>query len=498
MTIESDQNSRLGLFHQRTDPGSFRVASVGQHASRSSRLRILVLAPLILFLVWEVVTRSFAAYLADTRPDIALGLRSTNPTALLNLAQDKLDLDPTAKNIESVVALLRDEARQETFVAKGIQSAQDLDLSAGTQLSTAESPLPPPDTNQQATAAQARSLAELALLNDPLNARAFRILGQLSQRTKDELHTERLMQAAVRRSLQESEPVYWMMLKSYRAGDYRSAIHYADVLLRTRPNLPQAAMPLLGKISENRGAVGELKQILAGNPAWRFKFFGLLPNYISDARAPLDILLSLKDTPKPPSAAERNPYLNLLIRHQFYELAYYTWLQFLPPEQLSKAGHLFNGSFEVAPSGAPFDWQFTGQSGVTIQIADRPDSQGERALFVSFGHGRVEAFSVKQIAMLPPGDYQFRGRQKFDIASARGLPWRITCANKAQALIGQSATVNGAGSTWEDFEFSFTVPSTDCPAQYVQLALDARSASEQFVSGSTWYDDLEIVRKPSL
>ena len=97
-------------------------------------------------------------------------------------------------------------------------------------------------------------MAERALSNDPLNARAFRILGQLSEQTSDDKQTETFMQAAVRRSLHESEAVYWMMQKSYQDRNYHAAIGYADTLLRTRQTRRSYVMPILGNIAENQDA----------------------------------------------------------------------------------------------------------------------------------------------------------------------------------------------------------------------------------------------------
>jgi hypothetical protein len=42
--------------------------------------------------------------------------------------------------------------------------------------------------------------------------------------------------------------------------------------------------------------------------------------------------------------------------------------------------------------------------------------------------------------------------------------------------------------------FTFTVPEKGCDAQYVRLDLDARMASEEMVSGSIFFDDLQISR----
>ena len=92
--------------------------------------------------------------------------------------------------------------------------------------------------------------------------------------------------------------------------------------------------------------------------------------------------------------------------------------------------------------------------------------------------------------------YVKRGSIKFmgqELVGKRGLVWRIACAERPDAKIGESGMTIGAYPKWREFSFVFTVPATDCPTQVVRLQLDARMPSEQLVTGAVWYDDLRIV-----
>ena len=473
-------------------------AAQGSLATRPPVYRKAVVIGLTFLLAWGVATKSLVAYLANVSPNVAYWLHAS-PTVLLNLADDRLNADAAKQVVEPVLSSNFEHASRERSYAKGIQSIEKLDAQMEAERGAEKNgnvvqSSSTADNLSEADYAQAKTWAEWALRQDPLNARALRILAQVAEHDSDGVRTEALMRGAAQRSPQESLAIFWMMRQSYRDRHYAEAIRYADILLRTRPQLEKHVFPMLGRIAEIPTAKGELTSMLAKNPPWRGNFFDALPRNITDARTPLELLLSLRDAPVPPTDKERKAYLQALIEHKLYEVAYYSWLQFLPPDQLNNTGRLYNGSFEVPPSGLPFDWVFKKGPGVNIKFAPRPDQDREQALLIEFGPGRVDfGAGISELVLLPPGNYQMEGKYKADLVSQRGLQWSVKCAGETTS-IGVSGTMNGSSPTWQDIDLTFTVPENECPAQYVSLALDARSASEQFVSGAVWYDDLSIER----
>jgi tetratricopeptide (TPR) repeat protein len=413
--------------------------------TRFHPFRAIGLAALGLALAWLVVSRTFVAYLARTAPEAALWLRPGDPEALLNLAERRVD------------------------AADGPAGSRD-----GTE--------------------RARAWAETALGADPVSARALRVLGQLAHAAGDDERAAGYLRRAARHSIQESAAVSWLLHDSYAKKDYASALHFADTLLRTRTRALPDVLPVMGRMAESASAARELHKLLAGNPPWRRAFLSGLPRAVSDARTPLKVLVALKETANPPDLADIRDYVALLVEHKFYELAYYTWLQFLPREQLAGAGFLFNGSFELSPSGLPFDWQIHAGMGATVDLAPRPDAARGHALRIELGPGRVELGGVTQMLLLAPGSYRFGGKYRGEIAGPRGLVWRIACADGTGAPLGQSPTAIGGAPRWKDVAFSFTVPDAGCRAQQLHLVLDARMPSEQLVSGTLWYDELTVAR----
>lgn len=413
------------------------------------RLTIFVIVGLALS--WLTISHSVVAYLSRIAPERALLLRANDPASLLALA-DKATSSGVAEG------------------AKSSESSQ-----SGTKSWKA-----------------LRERVETALAGDPLSAKAWRLLGQIAERENFAQRAETLMRLAARLSSHESFAVDWMMRKSFERKDYAATAYYADALLRSGQSMPYV-IPFLALTAEAKDGGKEIVKLLAARPNWRVGFFDALNYYVTDARTPLKLFLNLKDTPARAKIEELNAYQAFLFEHKLYDLAYYVWVEFLPPQKLEKAGFLFNGDFETKPSGSPFDWQASPGVNVISDFARRPDNPKNHALVVEFGPGRVEFPGVRQSIVLPPGAYALKGLVNGELVGRRGAQWGVSCIGGTS--LGESEMMIGTLSSWRDFAFSFVVPEAGCPAQLVQLNLAARSASEQLVSGVIWFDELSISRK---
>lgn len=440
------ENGKISLKWANWLPAYRDEATRCRFAANPWRKGLIAVAGLLLLRL--IVLHSFVAYLARTTPELALVLRPGYPAAIVARAEKELE-----------------DAKAGGTGGSAIGAASRLRL---------------------------RQALEAALGANPLDPSALRLLAEVVESSKAP-NAEDYLRMAAHLSFHEPHATAWMMLKSFQNKDYSGTASYADALLRTRPELVGDAMPLLGSMAEDEKAKREVDRLLASNPPWRPLFFRALGAAITDARTPLALFRSLKNTASPPKAEEINGYLLFLTQRGMYDFAYRVWLQFLPADQLEGAGYLFNGSFASTPSGSPFDWTIGPGTGMVAEITQRPDDDERRALNVELGPGRVFFHDIVQTVMLPPGRHQFKGRTKGEVIGPRGVQWSISCVGGA--VIGESVMMVGSYPLWRDFDFDFVVPEAGCPALVVRLSLLARSASEQLVSGSIWFADLSISRR---
>jgi hypothetical protein len=482
---------------------------------RPGALRLLALAILGLCLLWIVVTRSLATSLAETDPETALVLQPNEPRALFNLAQGQFaTLSVTVSEARPPSA--PDVALKGSLDSAGLENSvppeggSDGDRFAD-MAKVAERLLAAKSGNPEIAAPQAQSLspaaatrvekdqdraisdrAMRAIAANPLNAPAISLLGQLAELHGDPQRARPFLGHAARLSLRESYAVYWLLQQALAVDDTATVLRHADALLRTRGRAVPLVVPVLAHLVEKEKAAPHVAALLATNPPWRTTFFAALPTNISDARTPLYLLLGLQSTQSPPSRSEILSYIRFLMGRNFHELAYYTWLQFLPPAQLATLSPLNNGDFEDAPSGAPFDWTLGQGGGVTTEIRSLPGTPDNHALFVEFTQGRAEFPGVSQTILLGPGTYTLKGQFRGTMAGARGLVFRLACVG--QGPLAQTDLLRGEMQKWREFSLDVTIPPNGCRAQTLSLVLDARSASEKLVTGAMWFDDLSLRR----
>lgn len=482
------------------------VAPVFMVEQRPRRLRAALVTVVALAALWLIVRGTLAAYLATTSPELALRLAPDNAEALLNLADRKLAALASARQAQHKAKDASGAGAESTgrgsFAnpALGRIFAKRLDANGDSAQPPAAQPEALASGDSQATAAELaeiNSLAETALAAAPMSARALSIMGQVAAEAGDAQRAEALMSEAVGLSRHDATALNAMFLYRLAAKDYEGAIRHADALLRTRPSLHELVVPLLTRMIESGEGSAVLVKHLAARPVWRGLFLDTMVLSITDARTPLSLMIALKDTQAPPDDREVAHYERFLISKNLHELAYYTWLQFLPPERLAGARLVYNGDFSAAPSGNPFDWTIAAGTGVNVEIAARPDA-GENglnpALRIEFGTGRVQMGKVTQILMLAPGPQVLRYTYRGEVTARRGLKWVIACTQGTMPPLAESPMFIGQQRSWRTLEVPFTVPDQGCRSQVLQLVHDARSASEEFVSGVMWYDDVEVVR----
>jgi tetratricopeptide (TPR) repeat protein len=345
--------------------------------------------------------------------------------------------------------------------------------------------------------ASAVEWARQALRSNPLDAQAVMLLGLIAEREGHVAKADALMQIAGSRTWRDWTIQSWLFNSDVRRGDYVSAIPHLNAILRADPSLRPQLFPVIAALTFNSDAAKALTAFLATSPPWRAWFLSELSARSTSQPRLVQLYTALSESDRPPTREELAPYLDRLVRDGNFKLAYQTWHDRLPAALQASGRQPFNRDFNVPLDGSPFNWVLTDTPGAEIRIVPVPEDGGRKALRVQFSGARVNFANVRQLLVLPPGNYILAGRVKAeDFTSPRGLWWRVFCAGagKDAATIAQTPLV-AETTSWSDFSVGLQIPQSGCEAQWLQLELPARIASEAEISGQVWYQYLRITPK---
>ena len=347
---------------------------------------------------------------------------------------------------------------------------------------------------------QAGRLARAALVDSPLAATAYRVLGQIALQRGDRATAESRFQMAVQLDPRDAATQAWLAEADLRAGRLQAALWHLDALLRVHPELAPRLNPQLMALARLPQARAAYTAVFAAHPPWAGPFFRWACAQPVAADPAVGVLFSaLLRVKGAVDAADWAAYLDRLVAQHAWGAAYAAWVESLPVAQQRHLDNIFDGDFQEVPTDRGFDWRIGSVPGVEIATGPLADGPGT-ALRLHFLGQRVPLWGqVAQLLQLAPGRYRIGGRVRLeDLENDRGLQWVLSCAGSGTVL-GTSARLHGS-APWRPFAFEAVVPTagTGCGAQWLSLHLAYRIPAESWTRGRAAFTGLRADRlRPS-
>lgn len=396
-------------------------------------LALVGILALACFAGWRVYALMQAERFAESEPERSLGWHRGNPQALLNRALLQMEQDDPA-------------------------SAQDT----------------------------ARNL----LAREPLEGRAFRVLGEAASRQGRQDVALKLYSIAARRAPRDIPARAWLARHYLEQRDFPRALAHIDFVLRTTPDRSRGIYRILRELAplvQDEGFADALATMLLTSPPWRDDMLRLTGGF-PDANS--RILENLRKRGAL-SQDEYAAWLDGLMSQGRWGEAYARWAN----DAVALGGRLpllYNGDFSHVPSDIGFDWRAKEVDGVSAEYAAAAGEKGGAAHLQFLGRPFADA-GLRHPLFLFPGNYRLDMRMRAQgLHTGLILHWRLDCQGRA-GVLADGGPLDGSYD-WVNTSVDFTVPPANCPGQVLHLVNPAEKGSEQRVEGALWIDDVAIRR----
>jgi hypothetical protein len=161
-----------------------------------------------------------------------------------------------------------------------------------------------------------------------------------------------------------------------------------------------------------------------------------------------------------------------------------------------ESNRIFNGDFEVDPTGSPFDWRIDRSRpavrGAEMVFDDRVRHAGRRSLRVAFdGTQNVGEIGVEQAVFLVAGRYRVRAYiRTHEVSTDEGVALRVVYAESPRALDFKTERLRGTNE-WTMVEGQFAAPPSGGLVR-VSLVRKPSLKFDNLIRGTVWVDEVSI------
>lgn len=321
--------------------------------------------------------------------------------------------------------------------------------------------------------------AAALLSSNPGDARLYSLIGEVERRNASPEAAVDGFGRALMLARTEIHALQWMLPHALETGDFEGFLERLDTLFRRWPERIPDYAPLVPRVFADARAYEGLIRLLAQFPPWKSTLISRLSTDAATLSFAAQIIEDLAARGAPPTDGDISNVLNGLLEAGMPERAYRSFLMTLSPDQQLVTGNVHNGSFQLMPTGRPFDWQILSHPGVGFSFAgDGSDPKAGR-LEMTFQNTPVRGLRVRQYLLLAPGHYSLALHAEARSAKLpKGLYWSVRCAGSNKRL----AQLRIEEGSYADAELAtrFEVPAGGCGLQLVDLTTKAIAES--------WYD----------
>jgi len=339
------------------------------------------------------------------------------------------------------------------------------------------------------------TVAQDAIRHAPINALAYGLLGEVRLGLGERHTADALFDIALSLSQTEANALQRTLVRAIEEGDYSAAIAKLDIFFRRWPAQFATFAPAIPQLLRTPAGYDTALSALAAEPPWRpqlLRFLDRDPGSIDLAyRLQLD-LNSNSDETRP---REIGGTLSGLLRTGQYDRAYRLFLLTLNEADRAHYGYVFNGGFELKPSGRPFDWRLASRPGVNISRERLDTEQGETfQLKLQFLGKPIKRIDVSQNLYLPAGQYRLTVNvDASDLKVPKGLHLNIVCTDPKRAV--SRIDVMPGSYRNEMLEADFILPDSTCKMFRLSMGTDLIAESFRYrYSGTLVLDNVSLRR----